>query len=133
MRPALMVAEREPENALTIRKLILETAKYNVLTAHTAQEALELIETFPRVSAAVIASNLGPEDDCSIVAKAVKKTNSKIPVIYLSPTGMMDCEFADHSLSTYEPEQLLTLVRELLGDPVDSSFGTKTPNSKTAD
>lgn len=121
IRPALLVAEREPENALTVRKLILETAKYNVITAYTAEEALETIDTFPRVAAAVITSNLGPENDCEIVAKAVKQTNSKTPVIYLSPTGLGDCKWADHTLSTYEPDRLLSLVRSLLGDPAKTA------------
>ncbi len=121
MRPALLVAEREPENALTVRKLILETAKYNVLTAYSAKEAVEAIQTFPNVSAAVITSNLGAENDCEIVARAVKQANSDIPTIYLSPTGLMECRWADYTLSTYEPEQLLGLVRRLLGDPAKSA------------
>lgn len=117
MRPALLVAEREPENALTVRKLILETAKYNVITAYSTKEALETIESFPNVSAAVITANLGPENECETVAKAVKILNSETPVIYLSPTGLVECRWADHMLSTYEPDQLLGLVRKLLGDP----------------
>ncbi len=117
MRPALLVAEREPENALTVRKLILETAKFNVLTAYSAAEALETIDAFPRVAAAVVTSNLGPENDCEVIARAVKEKNPGIPVIYLSPTGLTHCQWADHTLSTYEPDQLLGLVRKLLGDP----------------
>lgn len=121
MRPALLVAEREPENALTVRKLILETAKYNVITAYSAEEALETIDAFPRVAAAVITSNLGPENDCEIVAKAVKQKNAQIPIIYLSPTGLTDCKWADHTLSTYEPDRLLGLIRNLLGDPAKAA------------
>lgn len=120
MRPALLVAEKEPDNALSVRKLVLETAKFNVLTAHSASEALETIEKFPAIAAAIITSNLGPENDCATVARALKKQKPETPVIYLSPTGLAACDWADHILSTYEPERLLLLVKSLLGDPVVS-------------
>jgi CheY-like chemotaxis protein len=121
MRPALLVAEREPENALTVRKLLLETAKYNVITAHSASEAIETIHTFPAVAAAVITSNLGPEDDCASVGSAIGRTSPKIPIIYLTPSGLAECSWADHVLSTFEPGKLLNLVKELLGDPAQAS------------
>lgn len=120
MRPALLVAEREPDNALSVRKLVLETAKFNVLTAHSSREALEMIEVFSGIAGVIITSDIGAENDCATVAQAVKKLNQEIPVILLSPTGLLDCEWADHILSTYEPEALLTLVKSLLGDPIVS-------------
>ncbi len=117
MRPTLLVAEREPENALSVRKLVLETAKFNVITAYSAAEALEAFRAFPAVSAAVITSNIGPESDCETIAREIKETKPHIPIMYLSPTGMVECNWADYQMSTYEPEELLTLVRKLLGDP----------------
>jgi CheY-like chemotaxis protein len=118
MRPALLVAEKEPENGLSTRKLLLETAKYNVITSHSAEEALESLKVFaPGLAALVVTSHLGPEDDCHTVAKAFKEARPKAPIFFLSPTGINHCDWADHHLSTYEPERLLTLVRKELGDP----------------
>ena len=65
LRPALLIAEKEPENAISIRKLVLETAKYNVITAYSAPEALEAYRTFPKVAITVITANLGTENDCA--------------------------------------------------------------------
>lgn len=121
MRPTLLVAESERENALSVRKLVLETAKFNVITAYTAREAVETFLTFPGVSAAVLTSNIGPENECELIARQVKQSKPQIPVIYLSPTGMLDCHWADYQMSTYEPEELLTLVRKLFGDPRQDS------------
>lgn len=118
MRPALLVAEHEPDSALSTRKLVLETAKFNVVTAHSmpeAEEALRLLA--PGLAGLVVTSTLGPENDCSTLAKSFKKTRPGAPVIYLSPTGFQQCKWADHQLSTYEPEKLLNLVRQLFGDP----------------
>lgn len=117
LRPALLVAEKEPENAISIRKLVLETAKYNVITAYSAEEALEAYRAFPKVAITVITANLGAENDCAKVAKAIKLDNPKMPIIYLSPNGMAECAWADHLMSTYEPEKLVALVRSLAGDP----------------
>ncbi len=35
-RPTLLIAEPEPEQALSVRKLVLETGKFNVLTARAS-------------------------------------------------------------------------------------------------
>lgn len=118
MRPALLVAEREPENGLSTRKLLLETAKFNVITTHSITETKEALQLFaPGLGGLVVTSHLGDENECGAVAKAFKEAKPKAPVFYLSPTGMESCRWADHHLSTYEPDKLLTLVRTILGDP----------------
>lgn len=118
MRPTLLVAEHEPDSALSTRKLVLETAKFNVVTAHSAREATEALDLMaPGLAGLVVTSTLGPEDDCGTLAQTFKKSKPDAPVIYLSPTGFQHCKWADHQLSTYEPEKLLSLVRELFGDP----------------
>lgn len=55
--------------------------------------------------------------NCEIVAEEIKNSESKIPVIALSPLIGYQCSWADHHISSHEPEQLLTLMRKLLGDP----------------
>src|SRR5512140_2309094 len=120
LRPTLLVAEKEPENALSIRKLVLETAKYNVITAYSTEEAVEAYEAFPRVSAAVITANLGSQNECATVAQAIKKSNPNLPIIYLSPNGTTDCQWADHLMSTYEPDKLVSLVSYLVATPQKS-------------
>lgn len=114
-RPAILVAEQEPSQALSVRKLVLETAKFNVLTAHSTREALELLHLFPNLSMAVLAAGNGI--DCKEVAKAIKSETDKVPIVFLHPQMFASCEYADHQLSSYEPEKLLELVRSLLGDP----------------
>jgi len=114
-RPTLLVAEPEPQQALSVRKLVLETAKFNVLTAHTTREALDLFHMFPNLSGAVLV--MDTEMSCEPVAKAIKDTTSKIPIIALEQRIGGKCEYADHHVSSHEPEALLDLVRELFGDP----------------
>lgn len=115
LRPALLVAEPEPAQALSVRKLVLETAKFNVLTAHSTREALDIFQLFPNLSAAVLVMN--HVIDCCQIAKAIKATTPKIPVVAIGPRPGQMCNDADHNLSSHEPEELLTLLRKLLGDP----------------
>jgi DNA-binding response OmpR family regulator len=114
-RPTLLVAEREPAEALSVRKLVLETAKYNVLTAHSTREALDIFHLFPNISVAVLAGSNGV--DCDAIARAIRMATDKVPIVFLHPQMAAKCKYADHELSSYEPEKLLELMRSLLGDP----------------
>ncbi len=114
-RPTLLIAEPEPEQALSVRKLVLETGKFNVLTAHSTREAIDLFHLFPNVSAAVAVEGSGV--DCEEISKAIKTANQKVPLIYLSPRIGGKCATADYNLSSHEPEELLNRMRSLLGDP----------------
>ena len=114
-RPTLLVAEPEPLQALSVRKLVLETGKFNVLTAHSNREALELFRAFPKLNAAILVGEQGL--DCNKLAKGIKSISKKLPVIYLHASVGGRCKHADHNLSSHEPEALLELVRSLFGDP----------------
>jgi CheY-like chemotaxis protein len=115
VRPTLLVAEPEPLQAISTRKLVLETAKFNVLTAHSTQEGLQLLRLFPNVSAAVLVNGQGI--DCPQIADQIRQSERKISIIGLSARAGDHCDFADHNISSYDPESLVHLVRQLLGDP----------------
>ena len=115
-RPTLLVAEPEPQEALSVRKLVLESAKFNVLTAHSTREALDFFPMFPNISAAVLVGD-GPVE-CGVVADQIKGTvDGKVPVVFLSPRIGGICRSADYNLGSHEPEKLLDMLRSILGDP----------------
>src|ERR1700745_1637516 len=80
-RPTLLVAEPEPEQALSTRKLVLETAKFNVITAHSTREFLALFRRFPSIDGAIVHGMLG-ERSCQLLAE-LKKTNPRLITIFL--------------------------------------------------
>jgi CheY-like chemotaxis protein len=114
-RPTILVAEPEPAQALSVRKLVLETGKFNVLTAHSTRGSLDLFQLFPNVSAAALVP--GDGIDCDRVAQTIKAATNKVPIVFLHSAIGERCSEADHSLLTGEPEELLQLMRNLLGDP----------------
>jgi hypothetical protein len=120
-RPTLLVAEPEPSQALSVRKLVLETAKFNVLTAHSTREGLDIFHLFPNISAAVLVDST--EIDCEAIGKGIRSATDKVLLIFLTPHIGKRCRYADHELSSHEPEELLELVRSLLGDPRSDSAG----------
>jgi hypothetical protein len=83
-RPTLLVAEPEPSEALSVRKLVLETAKFNVLTAHSTREALDLFHLFPNISMGILVGDDGI--DCDVVAGHLKNSTDKIAVVWFVKT-----------------------------------------------
>ncbi len=118
-RPTFLVAEVEPNSAISARKLVLETAKFNVVTAHSEAEGLEFLDLAPDLYAALIITS-----DLKGAAKVVaytKKQQPELDVISLSPNRSTSIKGADHHCSSYDPDSLVELCRKLYGDPRKSS------------
>jgi CheY-like chemotaxis protein len=115
-RPTLLVAEPEPIQALSTRKLVLETAKFNVLTAHSGGEFLELLKRFPQVDCAIVHSQIN-DLPCAVLLKWAKELNPDVTTIFLAATPGRNCQGADHVISSQQPEALLKVVRDAFGDP----------------
>lgn len=124
-RPTIIVAEAEPGQALSTRKLVLETAKFNVLTAHSTDEALDIFQSFPNASCLVAVD--GDTIDCERILKFARTIRDDIPLVALSPRQAFKCAPANHHLSSYDPEALVQLMRKLLGDPrqIDASINVQ--------
>ena len=114
-RPAFIVAEPEPEQALSSRKLLLETFKFNVITAHSVAETLDLVRLFPNSTALIVHCGL-PGFDAGIAIQKVKQTAPNLPIIALTPTER-ELKWADDVVHSHHPQELLDLVQRLFGDP----------------
>ena len=73
MRPIILVADPPDPEALSTRKLVLESAKFNVLTATSLQEADEILDSCPVTAAIFHDRMLGENDPAAIVARLKKK------------------------------------------------------------
>jgi CheY-like chemotaxis protein len=111
-RLAFLVVEVEPGQALSTRKLLLESAKHNVMTAHTGGEGIEMLRRFPKVDA--IAIDVGLKDmECSRIAKEMKSITPHVPIIAISPRVADQCEWADEIVSSHEPRELVQLLETI--------------------
>ena len=112
LRPCFLVVDREFPGSLSTRKLVIETAKLNVLTAYSATEALETLRRFPAVNGAII--DLGVTDMTSEeLVLGIKKLQPKLPVIVISSPGFDDCPSADFHLDSFQPAKLLEILKGL--------------------
>jgi CheY-like chemotaxis protein len=58
LRPCFLVVDRETSTGISTRKLIIETAKFNVITAYSSQEAIEILRKFPALDGVVTDSGM---------------------------------------------------------------------------
>lgn len=119
-RPVFLIIEIEQPDGLSTRKLVLETAKYNVLTAHSGKEGLEIAETHP-VDAIILHHGM---KDVPIpkLARRLRDLSNGTPLIYLAPNLSSRLAGADHVVSSHDPGGLLTLMQGLVGKPAESTF-----------
>jgi CheY-like chemotaxis protein len=119
VRPCFLVIDREYSASISTRKLVIETAKLNVITSYSAKEAIETFEAFPAIAGIVLDAGVRDMSCCELTNK-VKEMNPKIPVIVISSPMTHECEGADHILETFEPARLLDLLRTLVPEAAAS-------------
>lgn len=112
VRPCFLVVDREYASSISTRKLVIETAKLNVITAYSCEEALHTLKRFPAVDGVVMDANL-PDVLCADLVRDLKVIQPKIIVICISGPGGGFCQGADHHLDTFEPARLLELLKKI--------------------
>jgi DNA-binding NtrC family response regulator len=118
VRPCFLVIDREYSGSISTRKLVIETAKFNVITAYSAAEALETLDEYPKIRGVVV--DAGVRDmHCSDLAAEVKRRRPDMPVVVISSPGTQECPEADHLLESFEPARLLLLLQSLA--PVETA------------
>ncbi|HWG49052.1 MAG TPA: hypothetical protein VN669_05120 [Candidatus Acidoferrales bacterium] len=117
VRPIFLIAEIEPPEGLSARKLVLETGKFNVITAYSLEEALDTLVVFPKVHGVILHTSMCHDMECSDVIAEIKSKFPDMLVIALSPTMSHTYKAADETISSHEPQELLNLLRSRFGDP----------------
>ncbi len=103
----LLMIETEQPEGLSARKLVVESARHNVLTAYNSKEGLALLHRFPNVDA-VLVHGLIP--DCDEVIAAVFRQSPKLPIIVASPATDRDYPGATYVVPSHEPAAMLDLL-----------------------
>jgi CheY-like chemotaxis protein len=111
-RPCFLVVDREFPGSISTRKLVLETAKFNVITAYTGKEAIAILRRFPAVDGVVMDGEMDdiPADD---LTRLIKKISPDTPVIVICAPGGPACPSADYRVESFQPQLLLDRLRRL--------------------
>ena len=113
-KPLLLCVDDEP-NSLILRKMVLERAGYQVLTASSAIEAMDLLPSH-KVDL-VLSDQLMPGQTGTDLARMIKSRWPSLPVILLSGVNEIpsDAEIADMFVSKVEgPVNLCQKIDEVL-------------------
>ena len=116
-RVILMMEEEQPEG-LSARKLVVETAKHNVLTAYTAEEGIDLLRRFPNIDAVLVHARV-LEKHPDVVAR-VKTMSARTPIILASPGGEQKPPGVTFTVDSHQPIQLLQLLADGLNADISN-------------
>lgn len=112
VRPCFLVIDREYSGSISTRKLVIETAKLNVLTAYSAAEGIETLRRFPAIDGVVMNAEMH-DMGCDELIDTLKRIRPTVPVIVVGRNWKGGCAGADHTVETFEPGQLLTVLQGL--------------------
>jgi hypothetical protein len=111
MRLVVLMVEVEQPEGISTRKLVLETARHNVITAYTGSGAVDLLRRFPNVDVAVVHTEL-EHSPFEQTVRELKAIRPDLRIIGISPEGYREIDGVDHILSSHDPQELLHCLSE---------------------
>ncbi|MGH9516166.1 MAG: response regulator [Terriglobales bacterium] len=118
---AVILCVDDEQNPLTLRKLVLQKAGYEVLTANSGKEALELVTS--RKVDLVLSDHLMPGMHGTELAQQLKAKHPKLPVILISGVNELPdgSAVANAFVSKIEgPDALCKEVAAVLNLPLET-------------
>ena len=113
VRPCFLVIDREYASSISTRKLVIETAKFNVITSYSSAEAVSTLRRFPAVDGVVM--DAGMKDmPCEELVQQLKAIHPAIIVIVVGRPGTAHCAGAAHHLESFDPKRVLALLQQLV-------------------
>jgi CheY-like chemotaxis protein len=114
-RPCFLVIDREHAGSISTRKLVLETAKFNVLTAYSSAEAIEMLSKFPLMDGAVVDAAMR-DMPCADLVRNLRQIRPNLPIIAICPGAISNCDGATQELESFDPKKLLAILQKLVPD-----------------
>ncbi len=112
LRPCFLVVDNEYPGSISTRKLVLESAKLNVITAYSPEEAMQTLDRFPDVDGIVIDTQIQGRS-CSEIVKQIRGKHGTIPIVTVSPGGQDPCGEEQYHVSNFDPKQLLETLHKI--------------------
>jgi|ERR1700683_178805 CheY-like chemotaxis protein len=112
MRACFLVIDNDYPGNISARKLVLESAKLNVITAYSADEAVKTLKRFPNVDGIVMDAWVGNRP-CRELIDQLREVQEKIPVITVSANGDDPCGGEEYHVSGFDPKELLETLEKL--------------------
>jgi CheY-like chemotaxis protein len=111
-RPCFLVIDNQYPASISARKLVIETAMLNVITAYSAREAIQTIKRFPAVDGVVLDTEVHGMSCAELIA-ALRAIRPDVPIITVSPNGDSRCDGEQQHVSSYDPAELLECLQSI--------------------
>lgn len=130
IRPCFLVVDNEFAGSISTRKLVIETAKFNVISVFSYVEAVETLERFPKVHAVVVTA-----DRAGHAAVFLQHMRATYPDVKRVMTGEApDGDgLVDRRVDSFAPEKLLQALRELFPQPAAILIGNENRMERETD
>lgn len=112
VRPCFLVIDKQYPGSISARKLVIETALLNVLTAYSAEEAIETLVRYPNVDGIVLDTEV-PGLSCEELIRQLRRVRKAVPIVTVSPSGHDPCGTEDYHVSSYDPQDLLEQLQAI--------------------
>ena len=104
----LLMIEAEQPEGLSARKLVVETAKHNVITAYSTESGMDLLRRFPKVDAIFVHGNCVANDPD--ILSVIREHEPDIPIILGTPFAQMRSPLAHYVIDSHNPHEILRLL-----------------------
>jgi DNA-binding response OmpR family regulator len=111
MRVIVVMIEIEQPEGLSARKLVLETAKHNVITAYNGKVGIDLFRRFSDVDAVVVHIDVQDMPFQELV-RQIREIRAEVPIIALSPVGRLQLDGVNYVIPSHEPQAILNLLAQ---------------------
>lgn len=139
VRPCFLVIDKQFAGTISARKLVIETALLNVITAYSGKEGVETLTRFPHIDGVVLDTEVEGRPCGEIIAE-LRKIRGNLPIITVSPSGHARCGDENYHVSSYDPHDLLTQLNKICPketrralEEADYPMGSDKPNRTPAD
>ena len=102
-----MMEEEQPEG-LSARKLVVETAKHNVLTAYNFKDGLDLLHRFPNVDIVMVHARL--LDKKPDLLSEIRSVCREKPIVLASPYANDSRPEVNYVVDSHRPHELVKLL-----------------------
>jgi CheY-like chemotaxis protein len=120
-RACFLVIDRAVAGNISTRKLVIETALLNVITAYSPEEAIETLVRFPNVDGIVLDTEVQGMT-CEQLIQRLRAVRSGLPIMTVSPSGHDRCGGEDYHCSSYDPQDLLEQLKKIC--PAETEVGS---------
>ncbi len=124
VRPCILIVDPPVDGGISSRKLVLESAKFNVIATYSCDEALATLERFPRVHAVVLNAILH-EHECASLLHDIRE-KYPVPVrLLVGHVERAETLDADYFVDNYSPRVLLETLHRVFPPEQEPGLGPK--------